>query len=77
MPEKSTLKELRAKMDWTQEETAKKLGISLQTYNAWEQDFGNVKISSAEAIAKLFNVKLDNIFFDNKVENYSRKLEKK
>ncbi len=77
MPEKSTLKELRAKMDWTQEETAKKLGISLQTYNAWEQDFGNVKISSAEAIAKLFNVKLDNIFFGNKVENYSRKLEKK
>ncbi|MCI8631038.1 MAG: helix-turn-helix domain-containing protein [Firmicutes bacterium] len=77
MPEKSTLKELRAKMDWTQEETAKKLGISLQTYNAWEQDFGNVKISSAEAIAKLFNVKLDNIFFSNKVENYSRKLEKK
>lgn len=77
MPEKSTLKELRAKMDWTQEETAKKLGIYLQTYNAWEQDFGNVKISSAEAIAKLFNVKLDNIFFGNKIENYSRKLEKK
>ena len=45
MAKKVTLKELRARMDWTQEETAKKLGVTLQTYNAWEQDFGKVKIS--------------------------------
>ena len=66
-----TLKELRAKKDWTQEATARRLGVSVQTYNAWEKDFGKVKASSASAIAKLFGVTVDNIFFDNKVENNS------
>ena len=57
-----TLKELRARRNWTQEETAKRLGVSIQTYNAWENDFGKVKASSAAAVAKLFDVKIDEIF---------------
>ena len=32
---KYTLKELRARKNWTQKETAKKLGVSTQTYNAY------------------------------------------
>lgn len=56
-----TLKELRARKNWTQEETAERLGISLQTYNSWEKDFGKVKIRAGAAVAKLFDVKIDEI----------------
>lgn len=66
-----TLKELRARKNWTQEETAKRLGVSIQTYNAWENDFGKVKASSAAAVAKLFDVKIDEIFFDLQLEKNS------
>ena len=73
MPEKYTLRELRARKDWTQEETAKRLGVSLQTYNAWEQNFGSVKVSPAAA--KVFGVPLDSIFFGNEIEKSSSEVE--
>lgn len=57
-----SLKELRARMNWTQAETAKKLGISTQTYNAWEKDIGHVKVSGALRVANLFGVTLNEIF---------------
>lgn len=60
---KYSLKELRARKNWTQQETAKKLGISTQTYNAWEQDFGRVKVRDGNRVAQLFGVTLDEIFF--------------
>lgn len=47
-----------------QRETAKKLGISEQTYNAWEKDISHVAISKVNALAKLFNVKIGQIFFE-------------
>ena len=56
-----TLKELRARKNWTQQQTAEALGISTQTYNAWESDSGKVKIRAASNVAKLFGVKLDQI----------------
>lgn len=56
-----TLKELRARKNWTQQETAERLGISTQTYNSWEADFGKVKIRAASNVARLFGVKLDQI----------------
>lgn len=59
-----SLKELRARKQWTQRETAKKLGISEQTYNAWEKDISHVAISKVNALAKLFNVKIGQIFFE-------------
>lgn len=58
-----TLRELRARKGWTQQETAKKLGISTQTYNAWEKDVSNVAVSKVNAIAMLFGVSLGEIFF--------------
>lgn len=56
-----TLKELRAREDWTQAETAERLGISTQTYNAWEKDISNVAVSKVQAVADLFKVRLDQI----------------
>lgn len=60
---KYSLKELRARKGWTQNQTALKLGISTQTYNAWEKDISNVGISKVNALAELFDVTLDEIFF--------------
>ena len=68
-----SLKELRARKGLNQSETAEKLGVSTQTYNAWEADFGMVKIRNAIKIANLFGVKVDDIFFNIDRENNSSK----
>ena len=39
-----SLKELRARKNMTQAEVAENIGISTQTYNAWEKDVSNVAI---------------------------------
>lgn len=70
---KYTLKELRAKHNLTQSELAKRIGVSTATYNAWEKDFGVIKISQANKIANLLDVTLDGIFFINLHENNSCK----
>lgn len=56
-----TLKELRARKDKTQIEVAKDIGISYQTYNAWEQDLSNVGISKVYGLANYFGVTIDEI----------------
>ncbi len=58
-----SLRELRARKNWTQCETAEKLGISVQTYNAWEKSIANVAVSKVQAVADLFGVRLDQILF--------------
>lgn len=58
-----TVKELRARKNETQKEVAENLGISTQTYNAWEQDISNVAISKVYALAEYFGVKISDIFF--------------
>ena len=68
-----SLKELRARKGLSQSETAEKLGVSVQTYNAWEADFGMVKARNAVKVANLFGVKVDDIFFNIKLENNSSK----
>lgn len=70
-----SLKELRARKGLSQSETAEKLGVSAQTYNAWEADFGMVKVRNAVKVANLFGVKVDDIFFDIELENDSSKAE--
>lgn len=59
-----SLKELRARKQWTQRETARRLGISEQTYNSWEKDVSHVAISKVNALANLFGVKISQIFFE-------------
>lgn len=56
-----SLKELRARKNWTQKETARRLGISVQTYNAWERDISRVAVGKVIAVADLFEVKLSDI----------------
>ena len=56
-----SLKELRARKNWTQRETAEKLGISVQTYNAWEKDISRVAVGKVIAVADLFGVRLSEI----------------
>lgn len=59
--QKYTLKELRARKNWTQAESAEHLGISPQTYSAWEKDISNVAVSKVQAVADLYGVRLDQI----------------
>ncbi|MDD4371897.1 MAG: helix-turn-helix transcriptional regulator [Anaerostipes sp.] len=72
-PKQFTLKELRARKNWTQRRTAQELGVSEQTYNAWEKDISNIAVSKVSAVAKLFGVTLDQIFFTKEHENNSCK----
>ncbi len=59
---KYTLKELRARKNETQSQAAEALGISVQTYNAWEKDISGVAISKVMAVADHYGVALDEIF---------------
>lgn len=68
-----TLKELRARKGMNQSEVAKELGVSVQTYGAWEADFGIVKARNAVKVARFFGVKVDDIFFNIELENNSSK----
>lgn len=56
-----TLKELRAKKNYTQSKVAKDLGVSPQTYCSWEKDISNVAVSKVEAIANYFGVSIGDI----------------
>lgn len=57
-----TIKELRARKNVTQAEAAKALGISTQTYCAWERDISNVSVSKVIAVADYYGVSLGEIF---------------
>lgn len=57
-----SLKELRARKNMTQAEVAEKIGISAQTYNAWEKDVSNVAIGKVRALADFFGVTIGEIF---------------
>lgn len=61
---KYTLKELRARKNESQAQTAEALGVSTPTYNAWEKDVSNVGISKVAKIAEHFNVNITEIFFE-------------
>ena len=62
---KYTIKELRARKNETQPQSAEALGISVQTYNAWERDISNVAISKVMSVAEHFGVQIDEIFLPN------------
>ena len=57
-----SIRELRARKRKTQAEVARDLGISVQTYCAWEKDISNVKVSKVQAIANYYGVQLGEIF---------------
>ena len=46
----------------TQADAARELGVSPQTYNAWEKNPSVISIKQFYKIAKLFDVEMQNIF---------------
>jgi putative transcriptional regulator len=59
---KNQLKVLRAKNNWSQEVLSKQLDVSRQTINAIERDKYDPSLPLAFKIAKLFNMKIEEIF---------------
>ena len=58
------LKEARDNAKMTMEEVAGHLGITRQTYSKMESSPETIEIGEAFKLAKLFDVKVDDIFFD-------------
>jgi len=59
---KNRLKVLRAERDWSQAILAEKLGVSRQTVNALETGKYDPSLELAFRIARLFNLKIEEIF---------------
>lgn len=64
-----SIKELRARKGVTQAKAAHDLGISVQTYNAWENNISNVGISKVAAVADYFGVSITEIFLPDSLKN--------
>jgi len=58
----NNLRKLRTRDELTQEELAKQLGITRQTVIALEKGNYNPSLELAFKIARLFNVKIEDIF---------------
>lgn len=58
-----SVKELRARKNETQKQVAYAVGISPQTYCAWEKDISNVPVSKVKALANHFGVTINQIKF--------------
>ena len=61
---KNTLKALRAERGWTQADLADRLDVSRQTVNAIEKEKFDPSLPVAFRIARLFDLKIEEIFFD-------------
>lgn len=59
---KNRLPELRARQGWTQGELAARLKVSRQTVNAIETERYEPSLSLAFAIAKIFDLTIEDIF---------------
>ncbi|MFQ5816295.1 MAG: helix-turn-helix transcriptional regulator [Candidatus Hydrothermarchaeaceae archaeon] len=61
---KNNLRVQRAIREMTQEELAKKVGVTRQTINAIEKGKYNPSLDLAFKLARLFDMKIDEVFFD-------------
>jgi len=59
---KNKLKVFRAMQDLTQEDLAEKVGVTRQTINAIEKRKYNPSLELAFKLARLFDVKIEDIF---------------
>ena len=59
------LRELRSGQHWSQAELAERLGVSRQTVNAIETGKYDPSLPLAFAIAKLFAVRIEDVFSPN------------
>jgi len=60
---KNRIKVLRAEKNITQEELGEIIGVSRQTINAIEKEKFDPSLPTAFRISKLFNLKIEEIFF--------------
>jgi putative transcriptional regulator len=60
---RNRLKVLRAERDWTQEELAKRVGISRQAINAIETGKYDPSLPLAMKLGQLFGLPVEQIFF--------------
>ena len=61
------LRGLRAEYGLTQEEVAKKIGISTNSYNRKERGKRKFTLIEAKKLADLFDVSIEDIFFNHKL----------
>jgi putative transcriptional regulator len=61
---KNLLRDLRAERDWTQADLAERAGVSRQTINAIEKGKFDPSLPLAFRLARLFDLKIEEIFFD-------------
>ncbi len=59
------LKDLRTERNWTQADLAQHVGVSRQTINAIEKGKFDPSLPLAFRLARLFNLKIEEIFFDD------------
>ncbi|MGE7947206.1 helix-turn-helix transcriptional regulator [Lysinibacillus sp. NPDC093688] len=59
---KNNIKQLREQFDLTQEDLAKKIGVSRQTIISLEKERYSPSIILAFKLAKLFNCQIENVF---------------
>ena len=62
---KNRLKDLRTERNWTQADLAQRVGVSRQTINAIEKGKFDPSLPLAFRLAKLFNLKIEEIFLDD------------
>lgn len=60
---KNSIRSLRETRGWTQEELAKRAGVTRQTINAIENDKYNPTLALAITLARLFDQPVEAIFF--------------
>lgn len=63
------LRELRKIEGWTQEEVAKKLGVSKQTYSHYENEKRRPGLDMVRELALVYRVNIDDIFAEGKISD--------
>ena len=62
---KNHLKDLRTERNWTQADLAQHVSVSRQTINAIEKGKFDPSLPLAFRLAKLFNLKIEELFLDD------------
>jgi len=62
---KNRLKDLRTERNWTQADLAQHVSVSRQTINAIEKGKFDPSLPLAFRLAKLFNLKIEEVFVDD------------
>ena len=62
---KNRLKDLRTERNWTQADLAQRVSVSRQTINAIEKGKFDPSLPLVFRLAKLFNLKIEEIFLDD------------